>query len=144
MFAVKLVQHMKNNSERISEGFIQKLNSTGRSNEFFEKVPVEDEKHSVAEIYQHLANWLPTGSGADLEKPYISLGMRRARQGVPFSQVLWTTNVAKDYFWDYMQQECLLEEPVEFWGGVQLLRSMQQFFDRALFFVAVGYENSAQ
>jgi hypothetical protein len=39
-----------------------------------------------------------------------------------------------------MQQECLLEEPVEFWGGVILLRSLTQFFDRALYFALLGYE----
>jgi len=144
MFAAKLVQHMKRNAERMSEGFIQKLNSTGRSSEFFQRVPVDDEKHSVLEIYQHLADWLPSMSGSDMQERYVRLGIHRAQQGVPFSQVLWTTNLAKDYFWEYMQQECLLEEPVEFWGGVQLLRSMQQFFDRGIFFVALGYEKTAQ
>jgi hypothetical protein len=33
----------------------------------------------------------------------------------------------------------LLEEPVEFWGGVMLLRSLNQFFDRALYFTLLGY-----
>jgi hypothetical protein len=41
-----------------------------------------------------------------------------------------------------MQEECLLEEPVEFWGGLQLLRSLNQFFDRALYFSLIGYQEA--
>ena len=44
----------------------------------------------------------------------------------------------------YMQKECLLEEPVEFWGGVQLLRSLNQFFDRALYFASIGYQEAGK
>jgi hypothetical protein len=41
-----------------------------------------------------------------------------------------------------MQQECLLEEPVEFWGGVMLLHSLNQFFDRVLYFTMAGYQKA--
>jgi len=34
----------------------------------------------------------------------------------------------------------LIEEPVEFWGGVILLRSLNQFFDRALYLTLLGYQ----
>jgi hypothetical protein len=36
----------------------------------------------------------------------------------------------------------LLDEPVEFWGGVMLLRSVNQFFDRALYATLVGYQKA--
>jgi hypothetical protein len=38
----------------------------------------------------------------------------------------------------------LLEEPVEFWGGVILLRSLNQFFDRALYFTLIGYQKAGK
>jgi hypothetical protein len=31
---------------------------------------------------------------------------------------------------------------VEFWGGVMLLHSLNQFFDRALYFSLIGHPNS--
>ena len=43
-----------------------------------------------------------------------------------------------------MQQECLLEEPVEFWGGVMLLHSLNRFFDRVLYFTLVGYQKAGR
>ena len=48
--------------------------------------------------------------------------------------------IPREYLWEYIQQECLIEEPVEFWGGVMLLRSLNQFFDRALYLALLGYQ----
>lgn len=36
------------------------------------------------------------------------------------------------------------EESVEFWGGVRLLRSLNQFFDRTLYFVSRGIKKQAR
>ena len=49
-----------------------------------------------------------------------------------------------ELLWEHIQDECLLEEPVEFWGGVQLLHSLNQFFDRALYFVSIGYQEAGK
>lgn len=59
-------------------------------------------------------------------------------KNVPLSNVFGA--VCIEHLWDHMQQECLLEEPVEFWGGVMLPRSLDRFFDRALSFTIVGYQ----
>jgi hypothetical protein len=72
----------------------------------------------------------------------MALGMLRAQQGVPFSNLYWAMCIAHEHLWAYMQQECLLDEPVEFWGGVILLRSLTQFFDRALYFALLGCEKA--
>ncbi len=82
----------------------------------------------------------------NLSRPYslaVSLGMLRAQQGVPFSNLYWAICIAHEHLWAYIQQECLLDEPVEFWGGVNLLRSLTQFFNRALYFALLGYEKVA-
>jgi hypothetical protein len=70
--------------------------------------------------------------------------MRRARQGVPFSDVLWAVSATKEYLWEYLRQEGLLEEPIEFFGEMELLQSLERFFDRALYFAAMGYESAGQ
>jgi hypothetical protein len=42
--------------------------------------------------------------------------------------------------WDYLQQESLLEGPIELLGDMDLLHSLERFFDRAAYSAAVGYE----
>lgn len=139
MRAPKLVQHMKTDAVRMSEGLIQKIRNSEQCSELFSKVSADEQNRYALEIYRDLTDWLTAESDAIIESHYVNLGSRRANQGIPFSQLFWAVCIAREYLWEHMQQECLLEEPVEFWGGVMLLRSLNQFFDRALYFTLVGY-----
>jgi hypothetical protein len=140
MRALKLVQHMKANAGRMSEALVQKIRTSDRCRDLLVKVSVEEHKQYALDIYVDLTAWPATETESSIEKRYVALGMRRAEQSVPFSELFWAVCIANEYLWEYMQQECLLEEPVEFWGGVQLLRSLNQFFDRALYFASIGYQ----
>ena len=142
MRALKLIQHMRGNAERMSEEVIRKIRNSERCSQLLLAVSAEDQKRSTLEIYRDLTAWLGTESDATIEQRYASLGILRAQQGVPFSNLYWAICIAHEHLWGYMQQECLLDEPVEFWGGVILLRSLTQFFDRALYFALLGYEKA--
>ena len=143
MRAAKLVQHMKANAERMSDQVVQKVRGSERCNELVRNVTSEEQKRSTVDIYRDLTAWLASESDASIERRYVVLGMLRAQQGVPFSSLYWAVCIAHEHLWQYMQEECLLDEPVEFWGGVILLRSLTQFFNRVLYFALVGYEQAA-
>ena len=96
------------------------------------------------EIYRDLTDWLGVETDSPFECRYVDLGIQRAHQGVPLNQVFWAVCIAREYLWEYIQQECLLEEPVEFWGGVMLLRSLDRFFDRSFYFTLVGYQKAGK
>jgi hypothetical protein len=144
MRALKLVQHMKANAGRMSEGFVQKIRATDNCKDLLLTVPAEEQKRYALEIYCDLTNWLAADTDSFVQQHYVDLGVRRAQQGVPFTQLFWVVCIVREHLWEYIQQECLLEEPVEFWGGVHLLRSLNQFFDRALYFTLVGYQTTGQ
>ena len=143
MRALKLIQHMKGNAERMSEEVMRKVRNSEKCGQLLLVIPEEEQRRSSLEIYRDLTAWLGTESDATIEHRYESLGMLRAQQGVPFSNLYWAICIAHEHLWEYMQQECLLDEPIEFWGGVILLRSLTQFFDRALYFALRGYEKAA-
>ncbi len=142
MRALKLVQHMKTNAGRMSEAVLQKIRASSRCRELLIKVPVEEHRQYALDIYSDLTAWLEAETESSIKNRYVTLGMLRAEQGVPFSDLFWAVCIANEHLWAYVQEECLLEEPVEFWGGVQLLRSLNQFFDRALYFASIGYQES--
>jgi len=144
MRAVKLVQHMKTNSDRMAERVNQKIRTSDRCRELAQLVPADEQGRQGLEIYRDLTEWLAIESDTTIEDRYIALGMRRAQQGVPFSDVYWAVCIAHEHLWEYIQEECLLDEPVEFWGGVQLLRSLTRFFNRALYFSLAGYRKAGR
>ncbi len=140
----KLIDLMKANSALMTEALAKKIRVSGRCRDLLRQVPADEQKQYALEIFRDLTEWLSHESDSVLEQHYIALGSRRAGQAVPLSQVFWAVSIARGYLWEYMQQECLHEEPVEFWDGVMLLRSLNSFFDRVLYFALVGYENFAK
>jgi len=144
MRALKLVQHMKANGDRMSEALIQQIRSSDRCGDLLRKVPADEQKLSAFEIYRDLTDWLGVEADSPFKSRYVDLGIQRALQGVPLDQVFWAVSIAREYLWEYIQQECLLDEPVEFWGGVMLLRSLDRFFDRTFYFTVVGYQKAVK
>jgi hypothetical protein len=144
MFAVRLVNLIETHADRLSEGLLHKLRSSEQYGELLHRVPPDELQRRTHEIYRNLSDWLLTKTESEIEERYVGIGMRRAHQGVPFSAFLWAITTTKEYLWEFMQREGLLEEPVELFGEIELLHSLERFFDRVLYFAAVGYENARQ
>ena len=139
MFAIRLVQLIETHADKLSEALIRRLKETDECNELLSEVPAHELKHRSYEIYCHLGDWLLSKTPSEIQERYIGLGARRARQGVPFSQVMFAVQATKHVLWDYLLLEGLLE-PEDLIGEMELVRSMGQFFDRALYYAAIGYE----
>jgi hypothetical protein len=139
MFAIRLVQLIETHADKLSEALIRKLKNADECREFLDKVPAHELKHRTYEIYRHLGDWLLSKTLSEVEERYVGLGARRARQGVPFSQVMFAIQTTEHVLWDYLLLEGLLE-PEDLIGEMELVRSLGQFFDRALYYAAIGYE----
>jgi hypothetical protein len=139
MFAIRLVQLIETHADQLSESLIRRLKNAEECSELMSKVPAHELKHRTYEIYSHVSEWLLSKTLTEVEDRYIGLGARRARQGVPFSQVMFAVHATKQNLWDYLWEEGLLE-PEDLIHEMELLRSLSQFFDRALYYAAIGYE----
>jgi hypothetical protein len=93
---------------------------------------------------RHLSEWLLTKTGHDVERRYFEIGERRASQGVALSDFCWSIVLVKEYLWEFLQRQDSMHGPVEIYGEMELLRLLDQFFDRGLCFATQGYEQYAQ
>ena len=98
-------------------------------------------KLRVSEIYRHLGDWLISKSERDIEERYSEIGARRATQAVPLSQLSWTIVLTKENLWDFLKSEAVLDRAIEIMGELELLQMLEMFFDRAIYYAAVGYED---
>jgi hypothetical protein len=89
-----------------------------------------------------LGDWLMTKDELDLETRYLEIGARRAGQQVPLSQLLWAITLTKANLWEFIKNESGLERPVEVFGELEMLQLLDQFFDRAIYYAAIGYERA--
>jgi len=135
----RFVRLIEDHSDSLASSLLRKVQESPRT-ESYGKVPNEDLKQRVAEIYRHLGEWLLHKNEADIEERYTEIGVRRARQGVPLSELIWAIVLTKQNLWEFILDESYPDRPVEILGKQELLQLLDQFFDRAIHSASVGYE----
>jgi len=141
MLAYRLLRLVETHSDALAAGLLERTRNSPLLPDYT-KVPPEELRQRVHEIYRHLADWLLGKSELDVEKRYLAIGARRARQCVPLSQLIWAIVLTKKNLWDFLKQEAVLDRPAEICGELEVEELLDQFFDRAIFYAAVGYEQS--
>jgi hypothetical protein len=56
--------------------------------------------------------------------------------------VAWAIVLTKDNLWEFLKKEREMDRPVEVFGELEMLQLLDHFFDRAVFYAAVGYEKA--
>jgi hypothetical protein len=143
MIALRLVRLIEYHSDELTAELVTKL-STSPHTADLQKVPVEELRQRIQEILRHLSEWLLTKTGQDIAQRYFEIGERHASQGVPLPDFCWAIVMTKEHLWDFLQREGFLRGPLEIYGEMELLRLLDQFFDRALCFATEGYEQYVQ
>ncbi|MFZ3266350.1 MAG: hypothetical protein WA172_20265 [Terriglobales bacterium] len=141
MLAYRLVRLIETNSEALATGLLTKVQSSELTRSY-QKVPPEELKDKVGEIYRHLGEWLLGKSSFDIERRYEEIGARRVHQGVPVSELIWVIILTKENLWEFLQKESVPERPAEAFGELKMLQLLDQFFDRAIYYASVGYERA--
>ena len=65
-----------------------------------------------------------------------------ASQNVALAHVCWGMMATKGQIWSFPQGQGFLRGPVEIFGEMELLRLLDQFFDRAVCYCLEGYEET--
>jgi hypothetical protein len=142
MMLYRLVRLIETHSQALAASVLEQVRNSKLTQDFQQKVPPEDLNERVYEVYRHLGEWLMGKDEHQLEQRYLQIGARRASQQVPMSEVIWVIVLTKDNLWEFIKKESVLEHPVEVFGELEMLQLLEQFFDRAIYYASVGYEQA--
>lgn len=139
MFSYRLVRLIEAHADALAAGLEEKVHSNNQITHFRE-IPAHELRERVYEIYRHLGEWLLGKNELDIEHRYLEIGARRAHQGVPLSEVVQAIVLTKENLWEFLKSEAVMDRAVEIMGELELLQMLEMFFDRAIYYAAVGYE----
>ena len=140
MLAVRLVQLIESHVEQLSRELSEKAWNAPQCSDL-RKVPASELEARTREIYRNLCDWLLDKAETQVERRYTELGARRARQGVAYSHVFWAITATKQHVRGFVQREGLSDNAMELRGELELLHLLSQFFDHALYYIALGFEH---
>ena len=141
MIALRLVRLIEDHSDKLAQGLLEKFRASPRTQDF-SNVPAQELRERVHEILYHLSEWLLQKKDSDIEKRYREIGARRSAQNVSLSDYCWAIVLTKEHIWEFLQRQGFLQSPMEIYGELELLRLLDQFFDRAMYYVTEGYEHA--
>jgi len=139
MFSYRLVRLIESHADALAQGLEEKVQSSSQVLHF-RNIPGHELRERVYEIYRHLGEWLLGKNELDIEHRYREIGARRARQRVPLSEVVQAIVLTKENLWEFLKGEAVMDRAVEIMGELELLQMLEMFFDRAIYYAAVGYE----
>jgi len=134
VISLKLVRLIECHSEQLAAELVVKLETSSRTANLH-KVPVEELRGRIHEGLRHFSEWLLTKTGYDIEQHYFEICERR---------FCWAIAMTKEHLWEFLQRQAVMRGPVDIYGEMELLRLLDQFFDRALCFATKGYEQYIQ
>ena len=141
MFALRLVHLIEQHSDELSEALTHKVISSERT-KGLRKVPASELHQRCHEVYRNLSEWLIHKTESEIQEVYGALGARRATQNVPLADLTWALMLTKENLLDFLKQEGVHGSAEVVWEELELLRSLDQFFDRAVYHATAGYEHA--
>ena len=141
MIALRLVHLIESHSDELADGLTRKLITSERLRGM-KHVPASEIHERCHEVYRNLSDWLMSKTEHDIERVYQRLGARRYEQGVGLADLCWGLMLTKEHLWEFLEREGVHGGAHEIFGELELLRSLDQFFDRAVYHAATGYEHA--
>ena len=87
--------------------------------------------------------WLSERSRSAVESRYLRLGRERYLDSIPLCQVVFALNLTKSSLLEFMRR-AMTGKGEELALEYELALSISEFFDQALYSVAVGYEDAVR
>jgi len=139
MFSYRLVRLIEAHADALAGGLEERVQASSQISHFRD-IPPHELRERVYEIYRHLGEWLLGKNELDIEHRYREIGARRAHQAVRLSEVIQTIVLTKENLWEFLKSEAVRDRAVEIMGELELLQMLEMFFDRAIYYAAVVYE----
>ncbi len=143
MLGLKLVRLIEKHSKDIAEGLMVKLLTSERT-PAYRKLREDELRAALVSLYAHLGEWLLTKTDSDVERHFRDIGVSRSHEGIPASQMAWAISMSKAQLREFVSEESGAEKALELYSELEFLETLDRFFDRAVYYALIGYEQQSQ
>ncbi|MBI4881132.1 MAG: RsbRD N-terminal domain-containing protein [Planctomycetes bacterium] len=136
----KLVEISEQNADELTRQWLQRVRSDPNTSTYrgFDEKELYDRAYDV---FHRLGKWIShETTKQEIEAVYTALGRERRREGFALAEVILALIFSRQILWDRIQNEGLLDNALDLHNALELRNRVAQFFDRATYFVIVGYD----
>lgn len=141
MISQKLIELIEKNADELTKRLMKDL-LTREETKHYRELPEDRVYERVHDVYSRLDSWLGGDKAkTNIRKYYTELGAQRYREGIPIHEVMMAFMLIKRHLWLYVVENQIIDSVYELQRVLELNNRVVLFFDRVIFFVAIGYED---
>ena len=112
----------------------------------YSKISDEVLTSRVYDVYKKLSKWLSDEdpSFKKAAEHFIALGRERANEGLHVSEIIYALVLSRAVIWNYLIEQGLINNSIELQLALHFYQKMNNYFDKAAYFVAVGFESASK
>ena len=137
----KLVELIEKNAKQLSINW----RSDVRKHPYtptYHKYNEEELYNRAFDVYSRLSKWISREtSKEEIYKHYFALGLQRRKEGFALSEVIQALIITRRHIWLKVTSEGFLDTALDMYKALELNNRVILFFDRAIHYTALGYEN---
>jgi hypothetical protein len=142
MLYSKFIQLVEDHAEELTNKWINEI-KTNPSTSGYKDLNDQVLGSRVYNVYRKLGEWL---DGADLNDPkiaehFIQLGRDRATEKLKSSEVIYALLLTRVVLWKYITNHSIISSSFELHQSLEFYQLLINFFDKATYFTAVGFES---
>ena len=139
----KLVDLIERNADELTARYIHMVQHDPRMPRYKEFDQKEIYKRAFR-VYSQLGTWISRETTKEEVQSYwTALGRQRKKEGFPFSEIILSLCYIRRLLWEKVQHEGVMDTALDLYQAIDLHNRVVLFFDRAIFYAALGYEEKA-
>ena len=137
----KLVKLIEKNAEKLSKNWLSDVRNHPTTPTYH--VYNEKELYDRAfDVYSRLSKWISKEtSKEEIYDHFFALGVQRRKEGFTVSEVIQALIITRRHIWLKVLSEGFLDTALDMYKALELNNRVILFFDRAIHYTAMGYEN---
>ena len=154
MLSARLIELIQTNAEHLTRDVLKDYATNPRTRHW-NAVPGQELEQRIISTYRNLGKWIGDPREEAVQAEYEEWGRKRYRNGIPLSEVVFAVILLKNHLRKYIREHGLVEHsrdrqasqeilPVHLYGIQELNYLVGDFFDKALYHLARGYEMEAR
>ena len=142
MLYEKFIRLVEDHAEELTKEWINEIKSNP-STVGYRKVADAVLGVRVYDVYRRLGKWIMNADPNDPKtaEHFIKLGRERAGEELKNSEVIYALILARVVLWRYIVNQGVINSSIDLHQSLQFYQHVNNFFDKAAYYVAVGFEN---
>ena len=144
MISEKLVSLIESNADVLTKHWLDDVRENP-STPTYHIFPEEKLYKRAHIVYSQLSHWISRETSKDeIRNYYVKLGEERFSEGFALHEVISALVLLKRHLWLHILSDGQLSTAFELYQSLELNNRVVLFFDRAIYYTSIGYEEGVR